>query len=320
MRYGKTLIGALVAALSFTAAAAEYPSDTVRIVVPWRAGGGTDTIARAFGAAMEELIDQAVVVENIHAGNGATGMLAVKNSAPDGHTLLLNGSSDLNSPILFTKTPYALEDYRCAGAFFQTPTWVLAHKDSGITDLAQFLEQAKAKPDELTVGVGNLASAHRVLASAVLGRNDVKARIIPFDGGGPLKKAILANQVTIGVIHSPVLLDAVKNGDVNVIATGGSLAGIVHEPVRDTKLIAEYNTPVEIGTTRGIFVAKDTPDAVLAEVEALLERTAKSESFREFGLKFGFEPIWMSGEEHCRFVADEQEAFRQVKADYIDGR
>ena len=72
-------------------------------------------------------------------------------------------------------------------------------------DGASAIKAAKEKPGQLTVGVGSLISAHYVMAKAILGRNNVNARVIPFDGGGPLLKAILANQVTIGVIHSPIL-------------------------------------------------------------------------------------------------------------------
>ncbi|MEM1048147.1 MAG: tripartite tricarboxylate transporter substrate binding protein [Pseudomonadota bacterium] len=298
--------------------AGDYPSDTVRIVVPWRAGGGTDTIARGLAAAMENIAGKAVVVDNLTAGGGNAGHVHVKKAKPDGLTMLLNGSSDLNSPIIFRNVPYALEDYACVGAIYQTPTWILAHKDQDMTDLGQFLERAKAEPGKLTVGVGSLISAHYVMAAALLGKNDVNARVIPFDGGGPLKKAILGNQVTIGVIHAPVLLDAVKKGDVNVLAAGGSLEGINYEPVRGTKTIDAYNTPVKIGVTRGLFVPKDTPADVIADAAALLEKAAMSDDFKAFGEKFGFAPIWWDGETFCDFLQSENKEYRQIKADFID--
>lgn len=312
----------LAAATALPAAAADWPTDTVRIVVPWRAGGGTDTIARAFAAAMEGVVDQPVVVENITAGAGTAGMMAVKNAAPDGHTMMLNGSSDLNSPIIFRAgpSPFGLDDYVCAGAFYQTPTWVLAHKDQGLTDLGQFIEKAKAHPGELTIGVGSLTSAHYVLAAAIKGMNDIDVRIIPFDGGGPLLKALLGNQVTIGVIHSPVLLNEVKSGMIDVLATGGDLSGISYEPVRGTKSVAEFNTPVEVGVTRGLFLPKDTPPEVLSKVEAVVEKAAKSDSFAAFGAKFGFVPVWMNGKAFCDFMNKEQADYRDIKAKYIDGK
>jgi putative tricarboxylic transport membrane protein len=317
---GLAIVTAMAAGLTSltTAIAADYPSQTVRIVVPWRAGGGTDTIARALGAAMEKISGKAVVIDNLTAGGGNAGHVHVKNAKPDGYTMLLNGSSDLNTPIIFRKVPYALEDYACVGAVYQTPTWILAHKDQGLTDFGQFIAKAKAQPGKLTVGVGSLISAHYVLAKALLGKNGIKARIIPFDGGGPLKKAILGNQVTIGVIHAPVLLDAVKKGVVKVLAAGGSLEKITYAPVRNTKTVDHYNTPVEIGVVRGLFVPKATPQAVINQAASLVEKAAKSDAFKAFGAKFGFAPIWWNGKKFCDFLQKENKEYRQIKAEFID--
>ena len=316
--FAPVLAGVAFALLAAPAAAEAYPSDTVRVVVPWRAGGGTDTIARGFAAALEEQIDQAVVVDNLTGGNGNRAHMHIKKAKPDGLQILLNGSSDMNSPIIFQNTPYNFDDFACLGAIYNTPTWILSHKDSGIASVEQFFEAARAKPGELTVGVGALASAHNVLAQALMGTNGIDARVIPFDGGGPLKKAILANQVSIGVIHSPVLLDAVKSGDVNVLGAGGSLENIVYEPVRGAPTIAEFGVAVEIGTVRGLFVPKGTPEDIAAAASAMVENAAKSDSFKAFGAKFGFAPIWWDRETHCKFMAEENAAYRKIKATYID--
>ncbi|WP_420393143.1 tripartite tricarboxylate transporter substrate binding protein [Acuticoccus sp.] len=310
--------GALAAAAVVPAAAQEYPSDTIRMVVPWRAGGGTDTIARAIAAAMEKEAGRAVVVDNLTAGTGNAGHVHVKDAEPDGHTMLLTGSSDLNVPVIFRNVPYALEDFACLGGFYDTPTWVLAHKDQGMDDFADFVERAKERPGELTVGVGSFISSHYVLARALVGMNELDARIIPFDGGGPLMKAILGNQVDIGVIHAPVLLDAVQAGDVKVLTAGGSLENINYEPVRATKTAAEYNAPVEIGIIRGLFVPKDTPQEVREQASALVEAAAKSEDFKAFGENFGFAPVWMDGDAFCDFIQKENAQYREIKAKFID--
>lgn len=312
-----TLVGVLATVASLPARAADYPTDTVRIVVPWRAGGGTDSIARALGAAMEKISGKAVVVDNITAGAGNAAHTNVRDGKTDGHTLLLNGSSDMNAPIVFRNVPYDITEFACVGAVYSTPTWVLAHKDQGLTNLGEFLEKAKAEPGKYTIGVGHLTSTHGIMASAIIGSNDVKARIIPFDGGGPLRKAILANQVTIGVIHAPVLLDAVQEGSVKVLAAGGSLEGIKYAGVRQTKTLDTYNTPVEFGVVRGLFAAKGTPADVLAKAEDLVRKAAMSEDFKAFGAKFGFAPIWWDGKTFCDFLAKEQKDYRDIKEKFF---
>lgn len=310
--------GALAAAATAPALAQSYPSDTIRIIVPYRAGGGTDTIARAIAAAMEQAAGSAVVVDNLTAGMGNAANMHVKNAEPDGLTMLLNGSSDLNTPLVFREVPFKLDDFACLGGVYDTPSWVLAHKDQGMEDFGDFIERAKEKPGEMTVGVGSFISAHYVLAKALLGTNDIDARVIPFDGGAQLKKAILGNQVNIGIIHAPVLLDAVKTGDVKVLTTGGSLEGINYEPVRGTKTVAEYNTPVKIGVVRGLFVPASTPQKIVDQASALVEKAAKSDSFKAFGDQFGFAPVWVPGPEFCEFLREENAQYAKIKADYID--
>jgi tripartite-type tricarboxylate transporter receptor subunit TctC len=322
-KFGAACLGALAVGASVISlpavAADEWPTDTVRLVVPWRAGGGTDLIARAIANAMDKHTGgKAVIVENITAGGGNAGHMAVKDTKPDGLTMLFNGSSDLNSPLIFRDTPFKLADYTCVGGIYSTPTWVLSNVEQGFKDLGDFIKKARENPGKLTVGVGNLANAHYVMAKAIIGRNNLDVRIIPFDGGGPLFKALLANQVSIGVIHSPILLSEVKAGKMNVLATGGDLSGINHEPLRSVKHIKEWNTPAEIGVIRGLWVPKDTPAAIIAKAEAALEKAAKSPAFAQFSDKFGFKPIWMTAKEFCAYMAKENEDFRGIKSEYID--
>jgi putative tricarboxylic transport membrane protein len=156
------------------------------------------------------------------------------------------------------------------------------------------------------------------MAKAIIGRNKLDVRIIPFDGGGPLFKALLANQVSMGVIHSPILLNEVKAGKINVLATGGDLSGINYEPVRNVKHIKEWNTPVEIGVIRGLWVPKATPAAIISKAEAALEKAAKSPEFAQFSDKFGFKPIWMTAKDFCTYMDKENADFRDIKTEYID--
>lgn len=321
-KFALTCLGALIASApvpSQPASAADWPADTVRIVVPWRAGGGTDLIARAIAQGMEKHTGgKAVIVENITAGTGNAGHLAVKDAKLDGLTMLLNGSSDLNTPVIFRDTPFKLADYTCVGGIYSTPTWALSHVDQGFKDLGDFIKKAKENPGKLTVGVGSFISAHYVMAKAIIGRNNIDVRVIPFDGGGPLQKAILANQVSMGVIHSPILLNEVKAGKIAVLATGGDLSGINYEPARKVRHIKEWNTPVEIGVIRGIWVPKATPAAIIAKAEAALEKASKSPEFAKFSEKFGFKPIWMSAKDFCAYMDKENKEYRQIKADFID--
>ncbi|MBV15902.1 MAG: hypothetical protein CMO05_00295, partial [Thalassospira sp.] len=129
-----------------------------------------------------------------------------------------------------------------------------------------------------------------------------------------LTKALLANQVNAGVIHSPVLLKEVKAGLIDVLTTGSSLQNIEYPPLKDLPTLESMGKPISVSAVRGIFVPKDTPDAVVQQLATWTEAATKDPEFIEFGKKFGFPPEWIPGPE---FEADMRagEAFYQSTYD-----
>lgn len=321
MRHSFTGRGRLAAALAgiamltapFAAAAQDYPDDTIHIVVPWRAGGGYDTVARALAKPLETVSGQSVVVDNITGGAGNAGMLAVKQSRANGYTMLLNGSADITAPIVYREVPYALSDYICVGGVYQTPAWVIANSAKGFKSWGDYVEAAKAAPGTMTLGVTDLATPDSTLAEALVKKAGIDVRIIPFNGGAPLKKALLGNQVDAGVLIAPVMLEEIKNGDAMMLVSGGSLANINYEPLQAAETPAAYGLDIEIGSTRGIFLPKDVPAEIAAKAEELIGAAAKSDEFKEFGDNFGFAPIWMPGEEFCTFMQEEDAIYRSIQ-------
>jgi tripartite-type tricarboxylate transporter receptor subunit TctC len=236
--------------------AAEYPEDTIHLVVPWKAGGGTDSIGRGIAEAIKEQ-GVNVVVDNISGAAGITGSIKVARSKPDGYTILMNGDTDILAALTFTEVPLSLDDFQYIGGFFSSPTWILSHKDSGITSMEQFLEEAKNNPGKMTLGSATPSGAQMIMASGIKGHTGIDFRIIPYQGGADLKKALLGNQVDAGIIHAPVLLTEAKAGVINVIGTGQSLEKITYEPLRSVATLNDIGIPISIGITRGIYVPKE---------------------------------------------------------------
>lgn len=310
------LIGGVVMAEG-SAETADYPSKTIHMVVPWSAGGGTDSIGRGFAEAMKEA-GANVVVDNISGAAGMTGSIQVAQAEPDGYTILMNGDTDILAALTFADVPLTLDDFTYIGGFYSTPTWILSHQDSGITSMEQFLEEAEKNPGQMTLGSATPAGAQMIMAAAIKGQTGLNFRIIPYQGGADLKKALLGNQVNAGIIHAPVLLAEAKAGVINVIGTGEPLDKITYEPVRDTPTLEDIGIPVAMGITRGIYVPKDTPEDVVDKLTEIVRTAAESESFREFGEKFGFAPTWIPGSEYEQNMREQFEVFQTVKAQYID--
>jgi len=214
-------------------ALAAYPEKAIRIIVPYKAGGGTDSIARGFVSAFSKAAGVDVVITNVNGGAGSKGIIQVMKAKPDGYNLILTGSTDIIGLSTFRKMPFkSIGSLTPVGGVYTTPTYVLAHKDRGYKTLEEVIEKSKANPGKLIAGIGGKFGAHDVLANAVNGYKNAGFRIVAFDGGAMLKKATIANEVDICIIHSPVLLNEVKAGLLNVIGTGGSLAKITYPPIQ----------------------------------------------------------------------------------------
>ena len=299
-------------------ALAAYPEKAIRIIVPYKAGGGTDSIARGFVSAFSKAAGVDVVITNVNGGAGSKGIIQVMKAKPDGYNLILTGSTDIIGLSTFRKMPFkSIGSLTPVGGVYTTPTYVLAHKDRGYKTLEEVIEKSKANPGKLIAGIGGKFGAHDVLANAVNGYKNAGFRIVAFDGGAMLKKATIANEVDICIIHSPVLLNEVKAGLLNVIGTGGSLAKITYPPIQKTKTLREMGIPADVGVTRGVWAPKGTPKDVIAKLEKFIEVATNSEEFKKFGNNFGFAPKYYTSSQFLDLLNLEQGVYTDIKGKFM---
>lgn len=294
-------------------AAAKYPADPIHLVVPWDAGGGTDVVARALADAMRPLAGVPVVVDNITGAAGSTGNKAVADAAPDGYTILFNGDTDILGAVSMMQAGYNLDSFTYIGGVFYSPTWILSHVDAGITDMKDFLAKANANPGKLVLGSTTPSGAQMVMATAIQTATKAPFRIIPYQGGRDMSKALLGNQVAAGIIHAPVMLNEVKAGTIKVIGTGGSLRNCIYEPLRDMKTLEEIGIPVSMGIYRGLMVPKKTPADVVEQLTAIVKKAATSKEFTDFGQRFGFLPQWCDGAEYEKNIKAQLKNFEHMR-------
>lgn len=294
-------------------AAAQYPAKAIHMVVPWDAGGGTDMVARALADAMKKIVSVPILVDNITGAAGSTGNKAVADAAPDGYTILFNGDTDILGAITVMQTGYNLDSFRYIGGVFYSPTWIISHVDSGISSMEDFLAKTKTSPNRLVMGSTTPSGAQMVMAVAIQSATKAHFRIIPYQGGKDISKALLGNQVNAGIIHAPVMLNEVKAGLIRVIGTGGSLQNCTYEPLRDMKTLEELGIPVSMGIYRGVMVPKKTPDDVVQALTEIVKKATESAKFNEFGQRFGFAPQWCDGPTYERNIKDQLNQFEHMK-------
>ena len=187
---------ALSAPFIRTSRAAGYPERTVRIIVPFAAGGPSDITARFMGAKLQEALGQTFIVENRAGAGSNLGTAAVARAAPDGYTLLVTSSAFVVNPSLYKNVPYdAFKDFAPICELDTSPNAFVATPASGITSIKQMIERARAKPDDLVYASAGIGTTPHLATELLKLTENVRITHVPYGGSGPATQSILAGTV-----------------------------------------------------------------------------------------------------------------------------
>ena len=215
---------ALTAACGMGGAQAQdsYPSKPIRLIVPYPAGGGTDTIARLIGTQLGQRWGQAVVVENKPGASGILGNDTVAKAPGDGYTVLMGITTVVQIPALYKKVPYKLGDLAPVSQVAKSADLLMVPRSSGVTTLQQFVDKAKAAPDTLNFGsYGNATSSH-MNGERFKQKAGIDITHIPYQGSGPEMAALLGGQLTLAFVDATAAYPHIKSDKVNILAITGA--------------------------------------------------------------------------------------------------
>ncbi|MDB5726834.1 MAG: tripartite tricarboxylate transporter substrate binding protein [Noviherbaspirillum sp.] len=208
-------IGVSLASLAATSALAadKYPSKSIRFIVPYGTGGGSDILARQIGAKLQEAWGQAVVIENRTGASGNIGTEMVVRSPADGHTLLLQNSSMVVSPASMAKMSNDPEkDLTPIILLGLTPMALVAHPGTGIKNLAGMVEQAKSKPNSLSYASCGLGTPQYFVMEQVKQKTGVDAAHVAYKGCAPGLTDVLGGQIPLALLSANIVAPYVKSG------------------------------------------------------------------------------------------------------------
>ena len=196
---GATLgvMAAVLAALTAVPPAlaqADYPSRPIRVIVPY-APGGTDQQLRLLAPALQKLLGQSLVIENIAGAGAAIGTAAVRNAKPDGYTLLYTGTGALTVAPNIGKTPYSMDDLVPVGNVIGTPFVVAAKPDAPFKTMAAMVAYGKANPEKISFGSAGHGTTTHIAGEATAGAGGFKLLHVPYQGIGPAVTSILGGNV-----------------------------------------------------------------------------------------------------------------------------
>jgi tripartite-type tricarboxylate transporter receptor subunit TctC len=265
---------------SASVAAADYPSEDVRLLVPYTAGGPTDIAARALGAHLEEELGRPVVVENLPGASGATAYTELIASQPDGHTLSMTALPTAVLNYLANDVGYTREDFAPVGVVTQVPSGIVVPADSPHQDLESLFEAARQDPQAVTVGTPGATNTHAAETRRITELHDVPLTVVPFEGNAEVQTALLGGNVAAGFVNlSQDVLPAIESGELRLLAVGTE----ERLPYADAPTFVELGYPelTQSTTTFGVIAPAETPDEVVSTLEGALRSASEDEAVVE---------------------------------------
>jgi tripartite-type tricarboxylate transporter receptor subunit TctC len=304
------------AALAFAGSAASqapFPSQTIRIIIPFSPGGTNDILARLLAPKLTEALGQQVIVDNRPGGNTTIASAALLASAPDGHTLSLPGNSHVLVPHL-TKTPLAFDsinDFAQVATLARTGLFLVVNPSLPAKDLKEFIAYAKSKPGALNSAApgGSLNQLATELFNSVAG---VKLVHIPYKGSGPAMADVVGGQAQLTFQTPASALGHVRSGRLRALAITGST------PYPDPKVptFAEAGLPgFDVGLTFGLLAPGKTPKAVVERLNAEVGKILAQPDFREKVEAQGLQMFVSTPEQYRAHLVAESEKFAKIIKD-----
>ena len=288
---------ALAAACSAGIAQAQdaYPSKPIRFIVPYPAGGGTDTIARLLGQQLSQRWGQPVVVENKPGASGMLGNDLVAKAPGDGYTVLVGITTVVQIPSLYKTVPYKLSDLAPVSQIAKSADVLFVPSSSGINSLQDFVKQVKARPKTFNYATyGNATSSHLHGEQLKL-KAGIDLMHVPYQGSGPEMAALLGGQVTSAFVDATAAYPHLKSDKLKVLAVTGSQR---FPSLPDVPTMAEAGyTGFEANGWFGLFLPASTPRAIVDKLGDAAAAIIKSPDITKRLLDMGLIPVGSTPDE-----------------------
>ena len=293
-------------ALAATAQAQTYPSRPVTLIVPYPAGGPSDTLARVLAEAMRTTLGQTVIIENVSGAGGSIGTGRVARAAPDGYLLslghvqthVLNGATqNLNYDVV--------KDFEPVTLIADTPTWIAARASFPAKDFKEMVAWMKANPGKATLGAVGVGGPADIAAVYFQRHTGVTFQTVPYKGGAPLIQDLIGGQIDLTFGQAANYLNPVRAGQLKAFAV---LAAKRWWASPETPTIVEAGGPdLYSSFWHGLWVPKGTPPDVIAKLNAAVSQALEDPTVKKRFADIGQE-IWPRQQQNPAALAAQQKA------------
>jgi tripartite-type tricarboxylate transporter receptor subunit TctC len=280
----KTLLAVLASAAAIAAispaVAQNYPSRSITMVVPFAAGGPTDTIARIMAERMGRALRQTVVVENVTGAAGSIGVGRVARAAPDGYTLSIgHWSTHVVNGAVYQLSYDLLKDLEPVAMIATNPQLIVTKATVPATNLSELITWVKANQEKVSVGTAGVGSASHI--GGIYFQNIIGAKLlfVPYRGAAPAMQDLMAGQVDLMLDQAANSLPWIRSGKIRPYAVTAKtrIAAAPEIPTVD-----EAGLPgLYISVWHAIWVPKGTPKDIVAKLNAAIVETLADPAVRQ---------------------------------------
>ncbi|HEY7557329.1 MAG TPA: tripartite tricarboxylate transporter substrate binding protein BugD [Candidatus Binatia bacterium] len=285
-----TLVISLVWLWALPASAQKFPNKVITMVVPFTAGGPTDTVARLVAAPMSKVVNQQVIVENVGGAGGTIAANRVAKATPDGYSILIHHIGMSTAPALYRKLPYKpLEDFEPIGLINEVPMTIVARRDFPPKDLKDLIAYVKANKDKVTYANAGLGAASHLCGMLFMTSIQTDLTTVPYKGTADVIKDLLGGQVDFTCDQTTNTTSQIKADKVKVYAvtTKARLASLPNIPTADEAGLKGF----EVSVWHGLYAPKGTPKPVVDTLTKALQVALKDATVKKRFADLGTEPV-----------------------------
>jgi len=306
-------LSSLLALVLATASAwaQDWPSKTVRIVVPFPPGGIVDTVARQLQPPLQQALGQTVLIDNRGGAGGTLGAGEVARAPADGHTLLMVFDAYATYPLVYPKLSFDIaKDLSPITQIVSNPLVLVVHPNVQALSLQELVSLAKRQPGKLNFASVGSGSSNHLTAEYFKSVSGTFITHIPYRGGGPAQQDLLGGQVEMMFLSAVLAQPHVKAGKLRALAQTGARRVPAYA---DTPTVAESGYPgFEVNSWVGMLAPAGTPQAVVSRMHAEIVKILKDPAFAARLTEQGLTGIGSTPAEFARTLQDEQQRWSRL--------
>ncbi len=273
-------LGLAAALMAASAGAQQYPMKSVTMLVPYAAGGPTDTVARVVAQSMSKPLGQTVVVENKPSAGGILAPEQVKNAKPDGYTILIHHVGMATTPALYRQLRYnPLTDFEYIGLINDVPMTLIARANFPAKDFREFLAYIKANKDKVSYANAGIGAASHLCGMLFMSAIQTDMLTVPYKGTGPAMNDLLGGTVDFMCDQTTNTTSQIKSGKVKVygVTSLKRVPSLSDIPTLDEQGLKGF----EVGIWHGLYAPKGTPKPAIDKLVHALQDTVKDEAVKK---------------------------------------